>query len=400
MEYKKSLADEAGFVASAMAATSVVDRDGFMAGSVYNFGREFTTKEFLGNLNLDDESIYGKGEDKLSERAEDYTANETVTAAYLRVDQQLGHKLSMMAGVRMENTAISNSGYIYIDEDESLLETETKKSSYTNVLPSVLFKWDAQKDLNVRLSYTNSIARPKYSDLVNNIITDSDEEIKFGNPDLKATLAHNVDLSTDYYFESIGLIRAGVFFKQINDFIIDQRQSDYTYGDYTYDAYKMAVNGGDAKLYGVEASLSRDFGFIAPALKCVGFAGTYTYTHTEADSTISGREDMDVLPGSPENTANASIYFSKWGLTTRLSYNYASSFLDEVGDEAFEDRYYDSVNYLDLNISYDFKKQWTVYADITNLTNQPLRYYQGTKEQTMQAEYYGARFNVGAKFNF
>ena len=33
-------------------------------------------------------------------------------------------------------------------------------------------------------------------------------------------------------------------------------------------------------LVGVELSYQRDFSFIAPALKCVGFYGTYTYTHS------------------------------------------------------------------------------------------------------------------------
>ena len=60
------------------------------------------------------------------------------------------------------------------------------------------------------------------------------------------------------------------------------------------------------------------------------------------------------------------------------------------------------MNYLDLNASYTFGKRFktTIYADVTNLLNQPLRYYQGTTERTMQAEYYGARFNAGVKVAF
>ncbi len=400
-EYKKTLTDKDSFVSDALAATKIVDRNGFMPGSQYNFGREFVTREFLGDLNLSNSSVYGSGVDQVAERASNYEANETVTAAYLRVDQQLGDQLSMMAGVRMENTAISNSGYKYIDEDETLETTGTEKSSYTNVLPSVLFKWDATKDLKLRLSYTNSIARPKYSDLVNNIVTDGEDEIAFGNPDLEATLAHNVDLSADYYFASIGLVRAGVFYKKINDFIVDQRSSDYTYGSYTYEVSKMAINGGDATLAGAEISFSRDFSFISPKLNCVGFAGTYTYTYTDVtESVIDGRNDLSSLPGSPEHTANASLYFKKSGITARLSYNFASEFLDEVGETAFEDRYYDKASYLDLNLSYNFKKNFTVYADATNLLNQPLRYYQGVADHTMQSEFYGPRFNVGVKVNF
>ena len=73
-----------------------------------------------------------------------------------------------------------------------------------------------------------------------------------------------------------------------------------------------------------------------------------------------------------------------------------------MGEVAELDRYYDKVNYLDLNAGYTFGKKvkTTIYADVTNLLNQPLRYYQGTKDRTMQAEYYGARFNAGVKVSF
>lgn len=41
------------------------------------------------------------------------------------------------------------------------------------------------------------------------------------------------------------------------------------------------------------------------------------------------------------------------------------------------------------------KLKTTIYADATNLLNQPLRYYQGEKDRTMQVEYYGVKFNAG-----
>ena len=65
------------------------------------------------------------------------------------------------------------------------------------------------------------------------------------------------------------------------------------------------------------------------------------------------------------------------------------------------DRYYDKVEYLDLNASYTWGKRskFTVYAEAGNLLNQPLRYYQGRSERTMQVEYYGVRINAGLKIS-
>ena len=175
---------------------------------------------------------------------------------------------------------------------------------------------------------------------------------------------------------------------------------------YDYDISKP-INAYDANLYGVEVAYQRDFGFIAPALKCVGFYSNYTYTANSTKNykfehrVVQPGEDIDMI-GSPEHTANASLFFEKWGLNLRLSYNFASSFVDEMGEVAQLDRYYDKVNYLDLNASYTFGQRFktTIYADVTNLLNQPLRYYQGTTDRTMQAEYYGARFNAGVKVTF
>ena len=106
------------------------------------------------------------------------------------------------------------------------------------------------------------------------------------------------------------------------------------------------------------------------------------------------------MAGSPEHTANASLFFEKKGWQARLSYNYASSFVDEMNTGSRElDRYYDCVHYLDLNASYTFGKHTrvTIFGEATNLLNQPLRYYQGTSDRTMQVEYYGVRLNAGVK---
>ena len=403
-EYKPL--DEDTFLNNAFGHLLDQNRDGYMAGDRYQAGT-YVDKKYLGGLNLADASVYEK-EEKLDEEAENYDAHETVTSGYIRFDQQLGRHWDLMLGLRLENTHVSYSGFVYDDGDmtggdETLTPTGKQSKSYLNVLPAVLVKWDVNDDLKVRASFTNTLSRPKYADLVPNVIIDK-EDIAFGNPDLNATLSYNVDLSAEYYFKSVGLVSAGLFYKKINDFIVDYRQQNYEYHGTVYDEMKTPINAGDANLLGVEVAYQRDFGFIHPALKCVGLYGNYTYTYSKVNHfNFEGRENDDLrLPGSPEHTANLSLYFEKAGFNLRWSYNFASDFIDEVGEEAFYDRYYDKVNYMDVNASYTFGKQFktTIYADVTNLLNQPLRYYQGTPDRSMQAEYYGARFNAGVKVTF
>ena len=386
-------------------------RKGFMVGDNYPEGTHFVSKKYLGSINFNSM----QGEPDYEEMSGNYHAKEEITSAYLRFDQKLGQKLDLMLGLRMEHTALNYRGLNWVvdeDENESLESTGNRKNSYTNWLPSVLLKYDVNDDLKLRASFTETLSRPKYSALIPSVnYNRADEEATIGNPNLKPTTSYNFDLSAEYYFKSVGLVSIGLFYKSINNVIVDEvwkgmdSQLPIT-GTYDYEISKP-INAYDADLFGVEVAYQRDFGFITPALKCLGFYGNYTYTanktknHHFEHRVLEDGEDVDMI-GSPEHTANASLFFEKWGFNLRLSYNFASAFVDEMGEVAQLDRYYDKVNYLDLNASYTFGKRFktTIYADVTNLLNQPLRYYQGTKDRTAQVEYYGARFNAGIKVSF
>jgi hypothetical protein len=88
----------------------------------------------------------------------------------------------------------------------------------------------------------------------------------------------------------------------------------------------------------------------------------------------------------------------------RVSGNFTSSYVDDSDDggynaDSFFDRYYDKQFFLDANASFAITSKVRVFAEANNLTNQPLRYYQGVKDRTAQVEYYGPKFNLGVKFD-
>ena len=386
-------------------------RSSFMPGSQYPIGTQFVSKGYLGNMDFDK----ADGQELLEEEAGNYKATEQIHAAYLRLDQRLGAKLTATAGLRMESTRLKTSGVNYMvdeEEEESLTPTGEFRNNYTNWLPSLLLKYTPDDNSNVRFSITKTISRPKYSALVaNKSFNLADQEATIGDPNIKPTEAWNFDLSADYYFKSIGMVSLGLFYKEIKNVNVE------TLGYYTGEELGLAGNGElfevtqnmnayDARVFGVEVAWQRDFGFIAPELRCLGFYGNYTYTHstTRNYNPRLGIEDGDdvKMAGSPEHTANASLYFEKNGVNVRLSYNFASDFIDMMNTGSRElDRYYDKVNYLDLNASYTWGKnaKFTVYAEANNLLNQPLRYYQGESKRTMQVEYYGVKVNAGIKIS-
>ena len=397
-------------------------RDGFMPGGNYPVNTPFITKEYLGSLTMNPSQ---NGAYELYEEASgNYRAKEAIAGAYIRYDQKLWNKLDMVLGLRMEHTSLNYSGFNWVvddleDEQGRLESTGDKKNNYINWLPSVLMKYNASDDLKLRASFTKTLSRPKYSALVPCIHYNiAEEEASFGNSNLKPTTSYNFDLGGEYYFESVGLVSLGLFYKNIHDVVAEEKwkstdDPNIPAGLLNEDGepvkYEITkpINAYDADLFGVEVAYQRDFGFISPSLKCLGFYGTYTYTHsTTKNHNFEHRKMEDgesiKMTGSPEHTANASLYYENKGLNIRLSYNFASEFVDEFGAVAALDRYYDKVNYLDLNTSYTFGKNFktTIYAEANNLLNQPLRYYQGTKDRTMQVEYYGMKINAGVKFQF
>ena len=386
-------------------------REGFMPGSQYPTGTQFVSKDYMGTIVFDK----ADGVELYEEEAGNYEATEQIHAGYIRLDHKLGKKLDATLGLRIENTRLNTSGVNYTmdeDENESLKPTGAFKNDYTNLLPSLLLKYKMNEDGSVRASITKTLSRPKYSALIaNKSFNLADQEATIGDPNIKPTTSWNIDLSIDHYFKSIGMVSLGLFYKDVKNVNVE------TLGYYTGTELGLAgndetfevtqnMNAYDARVYGVEAAYQRDFGFISPALRCLGFYGNYTYTKstTRNYNPRLGIEDSDdvKMAGSPEHTANASLYYENKGWNIRLSYNFASSFVDMMNTGSRElDRYYDKVNYLDINASYTWGKKTkiTIFAEANNLLNQPLRYYQGNKECTMQVEYYGVKVNTGVKIN-
>ena len=162
---------------------SYYDGKNFNPGSKYVPGA-FASASFLGSLDLNNASLFDKEADPAEYLTTNYNAKENIYAAYVRWDQDFNDKLSMVAGVRVENTHIDYTGNRVLDEEELESQIQTK-NSYTNLLPSISLQYNATKDLVLRAAVTTALARPNYYALapyVNNIA--ADKEITAGNPDL------------------------------------------------------------------------------------------------------------------------------------------------------------------------------------------------------------------------
>lgn len=372
-----------------------------LVGSQYVAG-SFPAPEWLGELSLPD----SEGEILPDEFLRDnFNVTEDVWAGYIMTEQNLSDKFSVLAGVRVENTNITATGNDILEEEEVVGEI-TRENSYTNVLPSVHFKYNLSPNTVIRAAWTNTLARPNYVDLTPfQDVIPGDEEVFLGNPDLAATTSMNFDLNFEHYFQSVGLISIGGFYKDIEDFIyVSVRQAED--GEFGPDSEGFDVfeplNGEGASILGFEAAFQRQLDFLPGFLRNLSLYLNYTHLTSDAEGVFNedgdGRDDLD-LPNTAPNLFNGSLGYADSKFSIRLSANYSDAYLDEIGGNSFEDRYYDEQFFLDFNASYAFTPNLRMYVDVLNLTDQPLRFYQGVSERTMQAEFYGTKLQFGIKYD-
>ncbi|WBL22661.1 TonB-dependent receptor [Zunongwangia sp. HRR-M8] len=386
-----------------MAQTDVIRKDGndFLAGEQYRPGF-FTSPEYLGSLDLNSDQF---GSEDLPDEylQENFEAEENVYAGYIMANQNLSQNFSILAGVRLEATKISSLGNeLIFNEDGDFEEAAPVRdeSDYTNILPGVHLKYNVNNSTVLRFAWTNTLARPNYIDLVPyRAVNNEDEEISVGNTDLNPSTSMNFDFMAEYYFKSVGILSGGLFYKDIEDFVYTYISEDEATG---YDLFQP-LNGDQANIYGAEVSFQRQLNFLPGFAKNFGIYLNYTYLHSKANGIRNEdgdlREDELSLPGSSPNMFNGSLSYSDKRFSARLSANFSDAYLDELGGNAFEDRYYDEQLFVDFNMSYSINKNLRIFADLNNITNQPLRYYQGVANRTMQMEYYSQRLTFGLKYD-
>ncbi len=388
--------------------------DNFLAnggGTTYRVGR-FSAPEALEGF---EQRFRAKFEEDVEGNLQaSFDGEETITGGYVMLTQNISPRLLAIAGVRVENTNVKYNATQFDQDNNASPISGT--SSYTNVLPSLHLKYDLSARTILRAAWTNTLARPNYEDLAPSRIIDISENTIFsGNPALKPTTSMNLDLMAEHYFQSIGIISGGVFYKDIKDFIFAtsiQNYRDPISGN-IFQRATTPLNGPSAALSGFEIAFQRQLDFLPSFLKNFGIYLNYTFSDSNADI-IFFDEDEETnevfstsLPGTSKHNFNSSLSYETKRFQARVSLNYHNGFLDP--DDTFlalatagttDRRFLDEQLHVDANASFAITPNWRIFLEANNLTNQPLRYYQGIRERTMQAEYYNARVQLGIKFDF
>jgi TonB-dependent receptor len=338
-----------------------------------------------------------EGEHNLEEDLADFDASEDTLAAYGMVELLFGGNTTLLGGVRAENTSTDYTAYeLILDEEGDPVELTpvTGDKDYTEWLPQVHLVYRLDDASNLRAAVTRSLARPNFEMIAPwRLINREDQEIELGNPDLDVTTAWNLDLMWERYLDPLGIISAGLFYKQLDDSVFSFK-FDEVIDDIEYEV-TQPQNGDSADLWGIELAYQNQFsgeGFWG------GFGVYFNYTYIDSEANYPDRETTR-LQGQSEHVGNAALVYEKYGFSGRLSVNYNGNSLMEVGGEAAEDLWVDDHTQLDFLGRVQLSKKISLTLELINLTDEPYRVFEGTEDRPRQEEYYGWWGALGVRFD-
>jgi TonB-dependent receptor len=302
-----------------------------------------------------------------------YTAHETITAEYIQTKFMLTSKLQVLGGVRIENT---EEDYTLTNEPISL-PGQNATYAYTDVLPSVHFKYALNDKQNIRLSYFKSISRPGFGDIVPAHYSPDDGDYDFqGNDTLRHTVADNYDLRYELFPGRGEQLILGAFYKNLQDPIEYYVKSA---GSSTSSLDIIPGNpSGGATNFGFEAVFTKYFGKF-------GIAANYTYTNSKVTTkklsyykspatgqdTTSYTNQTRPLQGQAANIGNISLLYKnqKIGLDVQVALAYTGDFILQVSPYYNQDYWQKAYTQLDFSMEKKIAKHFAFFVKVNNILN-------------------------------
>jgi TonB-dependent receptor len=308
------------------------------------------------------------------------------------VELELGADMTLLGGLRVENTKTEYEAFeLEVDEegDPVALRRVEGENDYTEILPMAHLKWRLDDQTNLRFAATRTLARPNFIDVAPyQLILREDEEIERGNPDLDVTTSWNLDVLAEHYFEPVGILSGGIFYKKLEDNIFTFRTEEEFDGD-EFDVTQKQ-NGDSAEILGAEVALQRRFES--------GFGIFFNFTYVDSEASYPDREAQR-LQGQASQVGNLALSYERGRFSGRASLNYHDEYVFEIGEDPEEDLYLDEQLQLDFSATFRFSEMWSLSLNLNNLTDEPYRVYEGSPDRPIQEEIYSWWGTIGLKFD-
>ena len=230
----------------------------------------------------------------------DYKGKQKISAWYYMADLPLWSFVKLIGGVRYETTKLSiindpekDAKWVTIDENGNRLYTDLLSGDadvslhQDDVLPSIEFVLTPIKEITLRGSYSETVARPTFKELTP--IQQQEflgGDIFIGNPKLRLSALENYDLRIDYTPYEGGLISGSWFRKDIDDPI------EYVQDLVNAFSFATPLNFPKGKLRGFEIETRHDLGYFWDAMEGLSIGGNATFFDSEVTLPESERKNL------------------------------------------------------------------------------------------------------------
>lgn len=221
-----------------------------------------------------------------------YDGSQDVLAGYVMAELPIPGVpgLEFIGGVRVEQTDMSV---------ETINGSRSGQFTTTDILPSGNLVWALQDNMNLRLAYGRTIARPTFREFAPfdsfNFVGDY---IEVGNPNLTRTRIHNLDLRWEWFMRGGEVLSVGTFYKSFDD-PIERTINPTAAGSDTEINY---VNKSGATVYGAEFEARKRLGIISDWLRHVQVGANLTLIQSEVNRSATELEAIRAFDEDPSAT--------------------------------------------------------------------------------------------------
>ena len=335
-------------------------------------------EDFFANDNIS--VLNGTYADEATDPRNSYEGTQTVTAAYAMTDLQLRPELRLIIGARYEYTNMEVASKNPALDKGELLDHD--------ILPSINLSYTLMKDMNLRGSYSRTLARPTFRELSPfPSFSFTGDFILVGNPDLERTLIDNMDVRWEWYPKPGEYLSISGFYKIFDGPIektVDPRAANL---QLSY------VNVGDANVLGMEIEVRKRLDFITSSLRQfrVGVNASFIDSRVSIDpAELAARQAIDPgvsdkrpMYGQSPYILNSYLMYDNdpLGISAAISVNTFGERLAIVSNGALPDVYEQSRTSLDLSISKAIGKYITLGLKAQNLLDPEYKFTHDYKGQ-------------------
>jgi outer membrane receptor protein involved in Fe transport len=208
-----------------------------------------------------------------------YEAQQSVRAAYMMMEVPIVSRLKFTGGVRLESTEIDVFSVGALRSAITGQQTNTTNIRQVDWLPAAGITWTPITNMNVRLNFGQTVARPSFRELAAYRQYDPVlNELLEGNPLLTMSSVNNYDFRWEWFPNPGAVLSVSLFQKDIRNAI--ERQFITVDGEIV-----SFSNRGEAEVRGVEVEARHGLGFLSDHLEGISLGMNASYIRSKVQLT-------------------------------------------------------------------------------------------------------------------